>query len=259
MGILPVKTTKGEFMVNVGVLQYISTVEGEEKDRTLYDYHKEAENQIEELELINSTNPRIQKAKKTSWRMMKMFWDVYLKDKCRTEDKQILEMVVQGYSAQVICEKLDVNSSRIINAINRFEKMTLDVMTRVELERDNQSLKNSVEMLIQQIQQLKENALSMQNLSHVIKNCWTKATADQKKLLNTNIEDLDISQRLMNCLRANNVRTIKEVTLKSYDRLMYLKSMGKKSAMEICEFLRQNGLKLNSIYYTDTNGDVFIR
>lgn len=259
MGLLPVKMTKGEIMVNEGALKYMSAInEDEEKTRVLYDCYQDAEKRIKELELMNTTNPKIQKAKKTTWRMIKMFWDTYLKEKCRIEDRQILEMVVEGYSAQVICEKLNVNSSKIINAIERFNKMSLDVISRVELDRENKSLKNSVDVLMNQIQQLKENALSMQNLSQVIRNCWTKATEEQIDLLNANIDDLNISQRLMNCLKANNIKTIKDVTMKSYDRLMYLKAMGKKSATEICEFLRRNGLKLNSIYYTDTNGEVFI-
>ena len=56
------------------------------------------------------------------------------------------------------------------------------------------------------------------------------------------IEDCELTVRTKNCLRSCGIRTVRDLTRKTVGEITRTRNMGKKSYMEICGFLKKNGL-----------------
>ncbi|MCR4741699.1 MAG: DNA-directed RNA polymerase subunit alpha [Treponema sp.] len=73
---------------------------------------------------------------------------------------------------------------------------------------------------------------------------------DLQKLLNTSVDDLELSVRSSNCLKNANIRTIGELTKKTEDDIAKTRNFGKKSLQEIKEKLQSWNLTLGMTDYS---------
>ena len=71
-----------------------------------------------------------------------------------------------------------------------------------------------------------------------------------KSLLETPVEELELSVRSSNCLRNANIRTIGDLTRKSEDEIAKTRNFGKKSLQEIKEKLQERDLSLGMKDYS---------
>ena len=71
-----------------------------------------------------------------------------------------------------------------------------------------------------------------------------------QKLLNTSVEELELSVRSSNCLKNANIRTIGELTKKTEDDIAKTRNFGKKSLQEIKEKLLEWNLTLGMTDYS---------
>ena len=71
-----------------------------------------------------------------------------------------------------------------------------------------------------------------------------------KKILDTPVEELELSVRSSNCLKNANIRTIGELTKKTEDDIAKTRNFGKKSLQEIKEKLQEWNLTLGMIDYS---------
>lgn len=63
-----------------------------------------------------------------------------------------------------------------------------------------------------------------------------------RKILKTNLADLDLSVRAYNCLKAAEIRTLGELVSFDIDDLLKFRNFGKKSLSELEEFVKDKGL-----------------
>ncbi len=77
-----------------------------------------------------------------------------------------------------------------------------------------------------------------------------------RQLLNTSVEELELSVRSSNCLKNAGIKTIGELTKKSEDELSKTRNFGKKSLEEIKGKLEEHGLKLGMTEYSHVNVDL---
>jgi DNA-directed RNA polymerase subunit alpha len=61
-------------------------------------------------------------------------------------------------------------------------------------------------------------------------------------LLDTNVEEMELSVRSANCLKNAGIRTLRELVQKSEREMLETKNFGRKSLNEIKEILREKGL-----------------
>ena len=71
-----------------------------------------------------------------------------------------------------------------------------------------------------------------------------------KQLLNTSVEELELSVRSSNCLKNANIRTIGELTKKTEEDITKTRNFGKKSLEEIKAKLEEHGLTLGMTDYS---------
>src|SRR5207302_8727083 len=63
----------------------------------------------------------------------------------------------------------------------------------------------------------------------------------QNRLMDTPIEELDLSVRAFNCLKANEIQTVGQLLQKKEEELLALRNFGRKSLDEIKEKLVEKG------------------
>ena len=61
-------------------------------------------------------------------------------------------------------------------------------------------------------------------------------------LLDTNVEELELSVRSANCLKNAGIRTLRELVQKTEKEMLETKNFGRKSLNEIKDILRDKGL-----------------
>ncbi|MCH5294392.1 MAG: DNA-directed RNA polymerase subunit alpha [Treponema sp.] len=71
-----------------------------------------------------------------------------------------------------------------------------------------------------------------------------------RQLLNTSVEELELSVRSSNCLKNANIKTIGELTKKTEDDITKTRNFGKKSLEEIKAKLEEHGLTLGMTDYS---------
>ena len=71
-----------------------------------------------------------------------------------------------------------------------------------------------------------------------------KEEEEKDKVLETTIEELDLSVRSSNCLKRAGINTVEELTNKTEDDLMKVRNLGKKSLQEIKDKVDELGLSL---------------
>ncbi|MCH3917835.1 MAG: DNA-directed RNA polymerase subunit alpha [Spirochaetia bacterium] len=71
-----------------------------------------------------------------------------------------------------------------------------------------------------------------------------------RKILNTSVEELELTVRSSNCLKNANIRTIGDLTKKTEDEIAKTRNFGKKSLSEIKEKLKEWNLSLGMTDYS---------
>ncbi len=87
------------------------------------------------------------------------------------------------------------------------------------------------------------------DLSEISKNTQVmveKEESKKEKILETSIEDLELSARSFNCLKRAGISTVEDLTNKTESEMMKVRNLGKKSLDEVTNKLRSLGLDFAS-------------
>ncbi len=72
-----------------------------------------------------------------------------------------------------------------------------------------------------------------------------KAEDDKDKVLEMNIDELELSVRSYNCLKRAGINTVSELTSKTPEDMMKVRNLGRKSLEEVLAKLRELNLGLS--------------
>lgn len=70
----------------------------------------------------------------------------------------------------------------------------------------------------------------------------SKTEDPNQKILETSIDDLDLSVRAYNCLKRAGILTLRDLTDKSENEMMKIRNLGKKSLKEVIDKVKSMGL-----------------
>lgn len=124
--------------------------------------------------------------------------------------------------------------------ITDYDKLTLDVYTNGTIEpSDAVSLAAKV---------LSDHLKSFINLSDKTSNIPVMAEKeenDKDKVLEMNIDELELSVRSYNCLKRAGINTVEELCNRTSEDMMKVRNLGRKSLEEVLAKLKELGLSLN--------------
>ena len=135
--------------------------------------------------------------------------------------------------------KYDVENVRIGDK-NDFEKLNLEISTDGSITPDDaltqaaKILRDHIQLFINfDIEQEEEQAVSQKD----------SEKERIKKILLTNVDDLELSVRSHNCLKAANIKNLAELVKKDESEMLKFRNFGRKSLAELMEIVETLGLE----------------
>ena len=161
-------------------------------------------------------------------------------DKGKREDASIDEIAVDAIYTPVERVNLMVENTRV-GQITDYDKLTLDVFSNGTLSPD-EAVSLAAKVLCEHLNlfvDLSENAKSAEVMVE-------KEDDEKEKVLEMNIDELELSVRSYNCLKRAGINTVEELTNKTPEDMMKVRNLGRKSLEEVLAKLKELGLSLNS-------------
>ena len=128
-----------------------------------------------------------------------------------------------------------------VGQITDFDKLTLDVYTNGTLEPDE-----AVSLAAKVMSEHLNTFIDLSERAKMAEVIVEKEEDESVKVLELNIDELELSVRSYNCLKRAGINTVEELTNKTADDMMKVRNLGRKSLEEVLAKLKELGLSLKS-------------
>lgn len=122
-----------------------------------------------------------------------------------------------------------------------YEKLNIVVKTDGTIHPE-EAIKEASRILIQHLMLITDENIAFEDAAGREDNIVDEHILHMRKLLKTSLEDLDLSVRAYNCLKAAKINTLAEMVKYDTHELLKFRNFGKKSLVEIEELLQDKGL-----------------
>ena len=122
-----------------------------------------------------------------------------------------------------------------------YEKLTIEVTTDGTIHPED-AVKQASRILIQHLMLITDENITFDDDSRREDQIVDEHILHMRKLLKTSLEDLDLSVRAYNCLKAAKINTLGELVKYDTHELLKFRNLGKKSLVEIEELLQTKNL-----------------
>ena len=122
-----------------------------------------------------------------------------------------------------------------------YEKLTIEVQTDGTIHPED-AIKEASRILIQHLMLITDENITFNDATSREEAIVDEHILHMRKLLKTSLEDLDLSVRAYNCLKAAKINTLGELVKYDTHELLKFRNFGKKSLVEIEELLQNKGL-----------------
>lgn len=136
--------------------------------------------------------------------------------------------------------KYSVEPYRVEQRVD-FEKLVLEVTTDGTVHPE-EAVKEASRILIQHLMLITDEHISFDLPSSAETEMVDEHVLHLRKLLKTPLEDLDLSVRAFNCLKAAKINSLDELVQFNTNDLLKFRNFGKKSLVEIEALLHEKGL-----------------
>lgn len=136
--------------------------------------------------------------------------------------------------------KYAVENFRVDQRVD-FEKLILDVTTDGTINPE-EAVKEASRILIQHLMLITDEHITFDAPQAVENEMVDEHILHMRKLLKTPLEDLDLSVRAFNCLKAAKINSLEELVSFNTNDLLKFRNFGKKSLVEIEALLHEKGL-----------------
>ncbi len=122
-----------------------------------------------------------------------------------------------------------------------YEKLLIEVNTDGTIHPE-EAVKEASRILIQHLMIITDENINLDLGKEEEEDVVDEKTLQLRKVLKTSLEDLDLSVRAFNCLKAAKISTLSELVQYSEDELMKFRNFGQKSLSEIQQVIADRGL-----------------
>ena len=160
-------------------------------------------------------------------------------DKNKNDELPIGVIAVDSIYTPVERVNLTVQNTRV-GQITDYDKLTLDVHTNGTLDPD-EAVSLAAKVLSAHLSlfiDLSENAKTAEVMVEHDDN-------EKEKVLEMNIDELELSVRSYNCLKRAGINTVEELCNRTPEDMMKVRNLGRKSLEEVLAKLKELGLELN--------------
>ena len=154
-------------------------------------------------------------------------------DKNKSDDLPIGVIAVDSIYTPVERVNMAVENTRV-GQMTDYDKLTLEIYTNGTLDPD-EAVSEHLNLFID----LSENAKTAEVMVE-------KENNEKEKVLEMNIDELELSVRSYNCLKRAGINTVEELCSRTSEDMMKVRNLGRKSLEEVLAKLKELGLQLNS-------------
>ena len=122
-----------------------------------------------------------------------------------------------------------------------YEKLLMDVTTDGTIHPE-EAVKQASRILIQHLMIITDENITFDNKEDKKEDVVDEQMLQLRKVLKTPLEDLDLSVRAFNCLKAAKINSLSELVQYEQEDLMKFRNFGQKSLAEIEQVLAERGL-----------------
>lgn len=122
-----------------------------------------------------------------------------------------------------------------------YEKLILNIKTDGTIHPE-EAVKEASKILIQHLMLINDDNITFDLPDKKKEDVVDEHVLHMRKLLKTNLEDLDLSVRAYNCLKAAKINSLEELVTYNTNDLLKFRNFGRKSLVEIEELLIEKGL-----------------
>lgn len=122
-----------------------------------------------------------------------------------------------------------------------FEKLIMEVVTDGTIHPE-EAVKQASRILIQHLMIITDENITFDSKEDKKEDLVDEHTLQLRKMLKTPLEDLDLSVRAFNCLKAAKINSLSELVQYEQEDLMKFRNFGQKSLSEIDQVLHERGL-----------------
>ena len=161
-------------------------------------------------------------------------------DRNKRPDMPIGEIAVDSIYTPITKVNFTVDNTRV-GQITDYDKLTLEIWTNGSITPD-EAASYAAKILTEHLMLFINLTDRIQGVEIMVE----KEESKKEKILEMNIEDLDLSVRSYNCLKRAGINTVEELVQRDEDEMMKVRNLGRKSLEEVQQKLAQLGLSLRS-------------
>ena len=136
--------------------------------------------------------------------------------------------------------KYSIENTRVEQRTD-YEKLIMDVTTDGTIHPED-AVKQASRILIQHLMIITDENITFDSKEEKKEDLVDETTLQLRKVLKTPLEDLDLSVRAFNCLKAAKINSLSELVQYEQEDLMKFRNFGQKSLSEIEQVLQERGL-----------------
>ena len=161
-------------------------------------------------------------------------------DKNKNDDLPIGVIAVDSIYTPVERVNMAVENTRVGQKID-YDKLTLEVYTNGTLNPDD-AVSLAAKVLSEHLNLFIDLSEISQNTEIMVE----RENNEKEKVLEMNIDELELSVRSYNCLKRAGINTVEELCSRPSEDRMKVRNLGRKSLEEVLAKLKELGLQLNS-------------
>ena len=161
-------------------------------------------------------------------------------DKNKNDELPIGVIAVDSIYTPVERVNLSIQNTRV-GQITDYDKLTLDVYTNGTLAPDE-----AVSLAAKVLSEHLSLFIDLSEIADKADIMVEKEKSEKEKVLEMNIDELELSVRSYNCLKRAGINTVEELTNKTSEDMMKVRNLGRKSLEEVLAKLKELGLQLKS-------------
>lgn len=161
-------------------------------------------------------------------------------DRNKRPDMPIGEIAVDSIYTPITKVNFTVENTRV-GQITDFDKLTLEIWTNGSIKPE-EAASLAAKILTEHLMLFINLTDQVQGVEILVE----KEESKKEKILEMNIEDLDLSVRSYNCLKRAGINTVDELVQRDEDEMMKVRNLGRKSLEEVQQKLAQLGVSLRT-------------
>ncbi len=155
-------------------------------------------------------------------------------------EKVIGQISIDSIYTPIKNVKYSVENTRVEQKTD-YEKLNIEIQTDGTIHPE-EAMKEASKILIQHLMLISDENITFDDRSSSEEDVVDEHILHMRKILKTPLEDLDLSVRAYNCLKAAKINSLRELVTYDTNSLIKFRNFGKKSLLEIEALIHEKGL-----------------